>query len=91
MAGRQGRGARAAQPRAIDDWNFHWQGSYGFTRPEILRRGDQLSVECHWDNTQANQPIIDGTPKPPANVTWGEGTNDEMCLGFFLTAAAPPK
>ncbi len=67
----------------IDDWDFHWQGSYGFSRPDLLRRGDRLSIECHWDNSTANQP---GTP---IDVNWGEGTADEMCLGFFLTAPAP--
>jgi Copper type II ascorbate-dependent monooxygenase, N-terminal domain/Copper type II ascorbate-dependent monooxygenase, C-terminal domain len=71
----------------IDDWDFHWQGSYTFSQPETLRRGDQLSIECRWDNTAGNQPLINGVPKTPADVTWGEGTSDEMCIGFFLTAA----
>ena len=75
----------------IDDWDFSWQGSYGFAKSEIVRRGDQLSIACHWDNTQANQPIENGAQRTPSNVSWGEGPNDEMCLGFFLTAAAPPK
>ena len=59
----------------IDDWNFHWQGSYGFTKSEILHRGDKLSISCTWDNS-GNGP-----------VNWGEGTADEMCIGFLLTAA----
>lgn len=75
----------------IDDWDFRWQGSYGFAKSEILRRGDQLSIECRWDNSAANQPLVDGVPRTPADLRWGEGTNDEMCLGFFLTAAAPPR
>lgn len=66
----------------IDDWDFHWQGSYGFAQSELLRRGDKLSIECHWDNSAGNQHE-GGTPK---NVNWGEGTGDEMCVGFFLTA-----
>jgi hypothetical protein len=71
----------------IDDWDFHWQGSYGFRQPELLRRGDRLSIECRWDNSMANQPLVGGQPRPLLDVNWGEGTNDEMCLGFFLTAA----
>ena len=67
---------------SIEDWDFHWQGSYGFQRSEILRTGDKLSINCHWDNTAANH---DGGA--PIDVNWGEGTADEMCLGFFLTAA----
>lgn len=67
----------------IDDWNFHWQGSYGLRTPPTFQRGDQLRVECHWDNTVANQPIVGGQPRTPTDVYWGEGTGDEMCLGAF--------
>ena len=61
----------------IDDWNFHWQGAYGFSQPKTLHPGDQLYLECHWDNTAAHQS---GAPK---DTWWGEGTGDEMCLGTF--------
>lgn len=71
----------------IDAWDFSWQGSYGFQQSEILRRGDRLSIECRWDNSMENQPTVGGKPRPPVNVNWGEGTDDEMCVGFFLTAA----
>ena len=67
----------------IDDWNFHWQGSYGIRTPPTFNRGDMLRVECHWDNTAANQPIVGGQPRTPTDVYWGEGTGDEMCLGAF--------
>jgi hypothetical protein len=55
----------------IPSWNFHWQGTYELATPKLLSPGDKLSLECHWDNP---------TPK---DVTWGEGTEDEMCLGTF--------
>jgi hypothetical protein len=67
----------------IDDWNFHWQGSYGLREPTVFNPGDQLRVECHWDNSPENQPIIDGEQRPPGDVNWGEGTGDEMCIAFF--------
>ncbi|MEZ4298726.1 MAG: monooxygenase [Polyangiaceae bacterium] len=64
----------------IDDWNFHWQGSYGFKQPVVFNPGDKLYLECHWDNSAGNQT---GAPK---DTWWGEGTGDEMCLGgFYLT------
>lgn len=67
----------------IPKWNFHWQGSYGFDAPKRIRPGDKLSLECHWNNSQANQPVVDGLQQtPPLDVNWGEGTTDEMCLGF---------
>jgi hypothetical protein len=68
---------------AIDRWNFHWQGTYSLTEPKQIDPGDQVRLECHWDNSAANQPIIDGIPQPPREVRWGEGTADEMCLGVF--------
>ena len=67
----------------IDDWNFHWQGSYGLRQPPTFHRGDKLRVECHWDNSPSNQPMIGGQVRVPADVYWGESTTDEMCLGAF--------
>jgi hypothetical protein len=72
----------------IPKWDFDWQGSYGLQAPMRLERGDQLRIECHWDNSPENQTIVNGEPKLPQNVTWGEGTADEMCLGIFLVTAA---
>ncbi len=68
----------------IDKWDFHWQGSYGFSQPKVFHPGDQLQIECHFDNTPQNQPLgPDGNPMPVREVNWGEGTSDEMCLGLF--------
>ncbi|MBK6689863.1 MAG: monooxygenase [Deltaproteobacteria bacterium] len=71
----------------IPDWDFHWQGSYTLAEPVTIRPGDSLWMGCTWDNTAANQPIIDGQARTPANVAWGEGTSDEMCLGAFYVTA----
>lgn len=67
----------------IDAWDFNWQGDYSFSDPMKVGSGDQLSIECSWDNSMLNQPMVDGTLLPPKNVNWGEGTSDEMCLGTF--------
>jgi hypothetical protein len=60
----------------IPRWDFHWQGMYLLQQPKVVRAGDRIAVECHWDNSL-----------PGAKDTnWGEGTEDEMCLGsFYLT------
>lgn len=55
----------------IPRWNFHWQNPFGFAEPKLIAPGDRLGVECHWDNTTAS------------DVVWGEGTTDEMCVGFL--------
>lgn len=56
----------------IPRWDFHWQGSYEFTQPKTYNPGDQLYLECHWDNADSTM-----------ERNWGEGTADEMCLGAF--------
>jgi hypothetical protein len=67
-------------------WNFRWQGSYYLSSPETFQPGDELLVDCHWDNSAAHQPIEHGVQLTPTDLQWGEGTNDEMCLGaFFVT------
>ena len=71
----------------IPKWNFSWQNGYRFSTPVSLAAADQLSLECHWDNSAANQPVINGQKAIPANINWGEGTNDEMCLGVLYVAA----
>jgi hypothetical protein len=67
----------------IDDWSFHWQGSYGLDKPLVVNKGDKLGIECHFDNTAAKQPLVNGVPMAVQDVNWGERTEDEMCLGLF--------
>jgi mono/diheme cytochrome c family protein len=70
----------------IPDWDFHWQGAYGFSTPKRFAPGDRIYQECQWDNTRQNQPIVNGQPLVPMDVDWGEAASDEMCLGaFYLT------
>ena len=57
-------------------WDFDWQRSYAFTDPIEFHDGDALSVECTWTNTTDE------------DISWGEGTGDEMCLGVMLLTAA---
>jgi hypothetical protein len=60
----------------IPRWDFHWQGSYALQKPVQIWNGDRLNVECHWDNSAPGA----------TDRAWGEGTDDEMCLGvFYLT------
>ena len=65
----------------IPRWDFHWQGSYRLAQPVPVSPGDKLKIACRFDNSPENQPLVDGQQKLPEDVTWGEGTGDEMCLG----------
>jgi hypothetical protein len=72
----------------IPDWAFEWQETYRFNEPVRLETGDQLYVECHYDNTAEHQIVVDGQRLPPRDVYWGESTTDEMCLGNVLVTPA---
>ena len=68
----------------IPRWDFHWQQGYQLITPMNLTGSDVLILQCEWDNSAANQPVIGGQKQVPRDVTWGEGTLDEMCLSFSL-------
>ena len=60
----------------IPDWSFDWQLAYQLVEPVRFEDGDQISLTCTFDN--------DG---PDAtDVTWGEGTDDEMCVANLYIA-----
>lgn len=61
----------------IPRWDFHWQQFFFFNQPVQLQPRTQVSVRCTWDNPR-------DTP-----VRWGEGTEDEMCLGYFYVTGLP--
>jgi hypothetical protein len=70
----------------VPHWSFHWQGAFPLAEPETFNPGDQLELDCHWDNSAANQPVVNGVRETPQNLNWGEGTDDEMCLGVFYVS-----
>lgn len=71
----------------IPRWDFNWQGGYKLDQPITVNPGDQLSLTCEWDNTQANQPFVNGEQMPAKNIYWGEGTGDEMCLAVLTVSS----
>ena len=61
----------------VPRYDYDWQHSYRYTESKVVNPGDLLRLECQWDNTTND-----------AAVNWGDGTNDEMCLGIHYVAAA---
>lgn len=59
----------------INDWDFNWQGGYFFKRLIRLPANTKIHAIAGYDNT-VNNP--NNPNSPPRNVTWGEGTADEM-------------
>lgn len=74
----------------IPRWDFHWQQSYVFTTPIVAHSSDSIQLECDYDNSFANQPLVNGMQLPPRDVTWGESTLDEMCLSFLSVTPTTP-
>ncbi|PCC73648.1 Copper type II ascorbate-dependent monooxygenase, C-terminal domain [Nannocystis exedens] len=56
----------------VDDYQFHWQQFAFYEEPRHVRAGDTLRITCTYDTTGRD-----------TTTTWGYGTADEMCIGFF--------
>ncbi len=67
----------------IKDWDFNWQQNYRFKEEVTVNPGDRFRLTCVFDNSPDNQPVVNGERLTPRDVTWGEGTLDEMCLNFI--------
>jgi hypothetical protein len=68
----------------VPHWNFEWQMDY-FYAPGTgvpFTQDDQVSIECDYDNSAANQPFINGVQLTPTTITFGEGSYAEMCLSY---------
>jgi hypothetical protein len=72
---------------SIPHWDFHWQMAYTFKTLQKVPRGSVLESKVTYDNTEENphNPSI-----PPKEVTWGEGTTDEMMLTYFYFTGYQP-
>jgi hypothetical protein len=68
----------------IPDWDFGWEQVFWLKEPKILEPGDEVYVECHFDNSAANQP--DG--RDPRDISWGANDQD-MCAAFVYFEDAP--
>jgi len=69
----------------VENWDFNWQRSYPFEPSSYLQLSveDEIEISCIYDNSAANQPIVDGNRIEPQDVEWGDGSYDEMCLNYL--------
>ncbi|MCB9680123.1 MAG: hypothetical protein H6733_01505 [Alphaproteobacteria bacterium] len=72
----------------IPDWDFNWQQAYFYDDDVDLFVGpdDQLRISCTYDNSTANQPVVNGSQLEPRDVAWGDGSLDEMCLAYLYAS-----
>jgi len=64
----------------INDWDFHWQGTYRYKKFIDLPKGTKLRLTGTYNNSESNP---DQFYHPPQDINWGERTTDEMFLSFF--------
>ena len=59
----------------IDQWDFNWQDQYQYAAPFWVPAGTTLEMEYLFDNSDGNarNPV-----HPPARVSWGWRSSDEM-------------
>lgn len=73
----------------LPDYDFLHQALLQFP-PEAyvpVSEGDSHRMTCVYDNSQENQPIVNGLPKTSVDVTWGDNSTDEMCTDAMLRLA----
>jgi hypothetical protein len=82
----------------VPRWDYGWQLDYMYRQGVPYGPNDRLHVQCDYDNSAENQPVIDGMRRPVQTVTYGENTLNEMCLHYlwlrfryadFIAAAQP--
>lgn len=70
----------------IPDYDFDWQRMYELMEPIRIVPGDRVRIRCRWDNSEPmrrSTRILDPTP---TDVTWGEGTVEEMCIAMLYVS-----
>jgi hypothetical protein len=70
---------------SVPKYDFNWQITYSWRRRRCCRKGTQLEVIAHFDNSTNNK----FNPDPTKDVRWGDQTWEEMMIGFFSTVAEP--
>lgn len=60
----------------VERWDFNWQQAYFYSTPMQVSGGDVVTLDCQYDTSSRD-----------VMTTFGEGTEDEMCLAFFYVTA----
>jgi tetratricopeptide (TPR) repeat protein len=59
----------------IRHWDVRWQDQYRYRTPLALPKGTTLAMRFTYDNSESNR---NRRTSPPARVTWGPQSTDEM-------------
>jgi mono/diheme cytochrome c family protein len=59
----------------VPQWDFDWQLNYALAEPLPFVPGDELFVECSFEN------------ETDTAISWGEGSTEEMCVANLFVSA----
>ncbi len=62
----------------VPKYSYDWQWIYQLAEPKDVPAGTLLQVDARWDNSADNPR----NPNPNVDLAFGEGTDDEMLVGF---------
>jgi hypothetical protein len=62
----------------IPKWRFGWEQPFWLQDEVTLNPDDEVYLECHFDNSEANQPL----GQAPRDFAWG-GNGQDMCAAFI--------
>lgn len=76
---------------SVPRWDFNWQRGYVYDAPldklPTLSPFDTIDMKCTYDNTLGNPKVVQALKEQglsqPKDVSLGETTLDEMCLGAY--------
>ncbi|MEZ4452982.1 MAG: hypothetical protein R3B09_26215 [Nannocystaceae bacterium] len=79
-------------------WDFDWQRVYEYDaavdQMVRLKAGDKIRIQCRYNNTLANPGVMQALAEvgltEPIDVSVGETTLDEMCIGAIGVAIKTP-
>jgi hypothetical protein len=74
-------GARECLVR-VPNWQASWQLDYMFPDAVPYTAMDKVHLQCVYDNSPDNQPIVNGVKQEPQRVTSGEKSAQELCLHY---------
>jgi hypothetical protein len=73
-------------------YDFHWQTLHRFADASLvsLDGGERATLTCVYDNSQENQPFVDGRQLRTRDVTLGPSSLDEMCVTWIFESVPHP-
>jgi hypothetical protein len=69
----------------VDAYDHAWQDNFILEEPVVMQPGDQAFVECRFDNSDENQPVILGERQETKDLNWGDA--QEMCIGYLTVTS----